>query len=170
MWRGAKPAQDDAAWLIQRRVRTIVNLELLTTIGGVRPGQLSNSGSRAVTFAYPIGSQRRDSPALLDDHVAHFLASSTTSPNPSTCTAARTEPDGVMVAAYRVIRSKCERRRGDRGDEAYRGILFKPTPNTFGVCRRNAARRFAAKRPRGYEIGTGFPDCLRIRKCDVSKR
>src|SRR5258708_20480370 len=29
MWRGAKPAQDGAAWLIQRGVRTIVNLELL---------------------------------------------------------------------------------------------------------------------------------------------
>src|SRR6266853_2091303 len=29
LWRGAKPAQDGAAWLIQHRVRTIVNLELL---------------------------------------------------------------------------------------------------------------------------------------------
>src|SRR5437879_7105456 len=29
LWRGAKPAQDGAAWLVQRGVRTIVNLELL---------------------------------------------------------------------------------------------------------------------------------------------
>src|SRR5438552_10806455 len=29
LWRGAKPAQDGAAWLIQHGVRTIVNLELL---------------------------------------------------------------------------------------------------------------------------------------------
>src|SRR2546426_11172455 len=29
LWRGAKPAQDSAAWLIQRGVRTILHLELL---------------------------------------------------------------------------------------------------------------------------------------------
>src|SRR6058998_1821421 len=35
LWRGAKPAQDGAAWLIQRGVRTVVNLELLHDDRGV---------------------------------------------------------------------------------------------------------------------------------------
>src|SRR2546427_12780379 len=77
LWRGAKPAQDGAAWLIQRGVRTIVNLELLhddsRVFGVVKPA----SGGRREAAYFRIADWEPNAvlaPALLDVHVAHFLA------------------------------------------------------------------------------------------------
>src|SRR5260370_9721267 len=46
LWRGAKPAQDGAAWLMQRGVRTIVNLDLLhDDLRAFRGSRLANTAT-----------------------------------------------------------------------------------------------------------------------------
>src|SRR5882762_12035029 len=77
LWRGAKPAQDGAAWLIQHRVRTIVNLELLHD-----DRQVFGRAKLANADRYEVGYFRIPdwepnvilAPSLLDNRVAHFLA------------------------------------------------------------------------------------------------
>ena len=129
MWRGAKPAPDGAAWLIQRGVRTIVNLELLhddrRALGQVKPAKADK---------YELGYFRIPgwepnvvfAPALLDDHVAHFLAVVDDQPKPVYvhCRSGQNRT-GVMVAAYRVI---VEGTSADAAIEEmgrYQGIWFR---------------------------------------------
>src|SRR5712691_10320766 len=85
LWRGAKPAQDGAAWLVQRGVRTIVNLELLhddrRAFGEARP----TSAGRYELAYFRVSDWEPNAvlaPALLDDHVAHFLAVVDKQPKP----------------------------------------------------------------------------------------
>lgn len=107
LWRGAKPDKDDAAWLVEQGVRTIVNLELLhddkAAFDQVR---LDNNGKFEVDYF-----RVRDweplpmiAPKLSDNHVAHFLAIMSEAPKPVYvhCRSGQNRT-GVMVAAYRVI-------------------------------------------------------------------
>jgi len=151
MWRGAKPAQDGAAWLIQRRVRTIVNLELLH--GDQRvfgQAKLASPGRYEVGY-FRISDWEPNAvlaPALLDGHVAHFLAVVDDQPKPVYvhCRSGQNRT-GVMVAAYRVIVE------GVSADEAieemrrYRGIWFKADSGyirSLSPERREEIRRRAA--------------------------
>jgi len=151
MWRGAKPAQDGAAWLIQRRVRTIVNLELLHVDQRVfSQAKLASPGRYEVVY-FRISDWEPNAvlaPALLDGHVAHFLAVVDDQPKPVYvhCRSGQNRT-GVMVAAYRVIVE------GVSADEAieemrrYRGIWFKADSGyirSLSPERREEIRRRAA--------------------------
>jgi hypothetical protein len=129
MWRGAKPARDGAAWLIQHRVRTIVNLELLHDDRRVfGQAKLASAGRyEAGYFRIPDWEPNvMLAPSVLDDHVAHFLAVVNAQPKPTYvhCRSGQNRT-GVMVAAYRVIVE------GVSADEAieemrrYQGIWFE---------------------------------------------
>lgn len=107
LWRGARPDTVGAAALVERGVRTVVNLEWL------------NDDRKAFDEARVPGDQRYDvqyyrvpdweplvvlAPRKLDDHVAHFLALTRTQPKPIFvhCRSGQNRT-GVMVAAYRVF-------------------------------------------------------------------
>jgi len=175
MWRGAKPAQDGAAWLVQHRVRTIVNLELLhddrRVFGQVK---LANAGRYEVVY-FRISDWEPNAvlaPALLDDHVAHFLAVVDKQPKPVYvhCRSGQNRT-GVMVAAYRVIVEGLSRDAAIAEMRRYQGIWFKADSayiRSLSSERREAIRRKAAawmpklKRDSRIVCGNG--------KCDVSKR
>ena len=129
LWRGAKPAQDGAAWLIQHGVRTIVNLELLhddrRAFGEARP----TSAGRYELAYFRISDWEANAvlaPALLDEHVAHFLAVVDKQPKPVYvhCRSGQNRT-GVMVAAYRVIVEGLSRDAAIAEMRRYQGIWFK---------------------------------------------
>jgi len=175
MWRGAKPAQDGAAWLIQRRVRTIVNLELLhDDRRAFGQAKLSNSGRYEAGY-FRISDWEPNAviaPALLDDHVAHFLAVVDDQPKPVYvhCRSGQNRT-GVMVAAYRVIVEGASVDEAIEEMRRYRGIWFKADSvyiRSLSPERREEIRRKAAawipKLERDSRIVCEYG------KCDVSKR
>ena len=103
LWRGAKPAPDGAAWLIQHQVRTIVNLELLHD-----DRQVFGQANLANADKYEVGYFRVPdwepnailAPSVLDNHIAHFLAVVSAQPKPIYvhCRSGQNRT-GVMVAA-----------------------------------------------------------------------
>lgn len=107
LWRGGRPDKDDATWLIQQGVRTIVNLELI--LDGRRA---FDQATIADANNYDVGYFRIHdwepltvlAPSVEDDHIAHFLAIISQQPKPvyvhCRCGTKRTS---VMVAAYRVL-------------------------------------------------------------------
>jgi protein tyrosine/serine phosphatase len=151
LWRGAQPAPDGAAWLMQRGVRTIVNLELLHDDRRVfRQARLANAGRYEVGYFHIPDWEPNAllAPALLDDHVAHFLAVVDDQPKPVYvhCRSGQNRT-GVMVAAYRVIVEGAGADEAIEGMRRYRGIWFKAdsgyirglSPERRGEIRRKAA-------------------------------
>src|SRR6266853_5255070 len=128
LWRGAKPAQDGAAWLMQRGVRTIVNLELLhddrRAFGEARPASGRYEAGYFRIFDWEPNAVL--APAVLDDHVAHFLAVVDKQPKPVYvhCRSGQNRT-GVMVAAYRVIVEGLSRDAAIAEMRRYQGIWFK---------------------------------------------
>ncbi len=174
LWRGAKPAQDGAAWLIQRGVRTIVNLELLHDDRGVfGEAKPANSGRHAAGY-FRIADWEPNvvlAPALLDDHVAHFLAVVGEQPKPVYvhCRSGQNRT-GVMVAAYRVI---VEGMSADQAIEEmgrYQGIWFKADSayiRSLSPARREQIRRkVAGWRPK---LKRDSRIVCENGKCEVSK-
>jgi len=107
LWRGGKPDKDDAAWLIQQGVRTIVNLELILD-------DKRAFGQATVEDAnnYEVGYFRVQdweplrilAPSVVDDHIAHFLAIVSQQPKPVYVHCRYGENrTGVMVAAFRIL-------------------------------------------------------------------
>ena len=151
LWRGAKPAQDGAAWLMQRGVRTIVNLELLhddrRVFGEARPA----SAARHEAGYFRISDWEPNAviaPALLDRHVAHFLAVVDKQPKPVYvhCRSGQNRT-GVMVAAYRVIVEGLSRDAAIAEMRRYQGIWFKADSayiRSLSSERRDEIRRRAA--------------------------
>ena len=174
LWRGAKPAQDGAAWLIQHRVRTIVNLELLhddlRVFGQVKP---ANAGRYEAGY-FRISDWEPNAviaPALLDDHVAHFLAVVDSRPKPVYvhCRSGQNRT-GVMVAAYRVIVEGASRDAAIAEMRRYQGIWFKADSayiRSLSSERRDEIRRKAAAwRPK---LERGSKIVCENGKCRVSK-
>jgi rhodanese/phosphatase family protein len=151
LWRGAKPAQDGTAWLIQRGVRTIANLELLhddrRVLGESRP---AIAGRRELGY-FRISDWEPNAvlaPAILDDHVAHFLAVVDKQPKPVYvhCRSGQNRT-GVMVAAYRVIVEGLSRDAAIAEMRRYQGIWFKADSayiRSLSSERREQIRRKAA--------------------------
>ena len=151
LWRGAKPAQDGAAWLIQHGVRTIVNLELLhddrRAFGEARP----TSAGRYELAYFRISDWEANAvlaPALLDEHVAHFLAVVDKQAKPVYvhCRSGQNRT-GVMVAAYRVIVEGLSRDAAIAEMRRYQGIWFKADSayiRSLSSERREEIRRKAA--------------------------
>lgn len=107
LWRGAKPDKDDAAWLIQHGVRTIVNLELIhddKRAFGEATVEDANSYEVGYFRIYDWEPLRIMAPSVVDDHIAHFLAIVSQQPKPVYVHCRYGENrTGVMVAAYRVL-------------------------------------------------------------------
>ena len=107
LWRGAKPDEQGAAWLVAHGVRTVVNLELLHD-------DLANFGVAKNDVALKTDIQYfrlRDweplaifAPSIKDQNVAQFLAIMQQSPKPVYvhCRSGQNRT-GVMVAAYRLL-------------------------------------------------------------------
>ena len=151
LWRGAKPAQDGAAWLIQRGVRTIVNLELLHDDRRVFAEARPVNGGRHEAGYFRIADWEPNAvlaPALLDDHVAHFLAVVDNQPKPVYvhCRSGQNRT-GVMVAAYRVIVEGASADSAIEEMGRYQGIWFKADSayiRSLSPERREKIRRKAA--------------------------
>jgi len=129
LWRGARPGTDGAAWLIKQGVRTVVNLELLLE-------------DRAAFEAAPVASEGhyeagyfrlRDweplpllAPAVVDDHVAHFLAIVSGQPKPVYvhCRSGQNRT-GLMVAAYRVVMEGMPAEEAIAEMGRYKGLWFE---------------------------------------------
>ena len=129
LWRGARPDKDDAAWLIQRGVRTIVNLELIFD-------DMHTFGDATIEDAnnYEVGYFRIHdwepllilAPPIADDHVAHFLAIVSQQPKPVYVHCRYGENrTGVMVAAYRVLIEGVGDEEAIEEMRAYQGRWFK---------------------------------------------
>src|SRR5882762_4321825 len=175
MWRGAKPAQDGAAWLIQHRVRTIVNLELLhddrQVFGRVKPASadLHEAGYFRISDWEPNAVL---APALLDDHVAHFLAVVDDQPKPVYvhCRSGQNRT-GVMVAAYRVIVEGASADSAIEEMGRYQGIWFNADSayiRSLSPERREEIRRKAAAWISKLERDSSI--VCENGKCEVSKR
>ena len=151
LWRGAKPAQDGAAWLIQRGVRTIVNLELLHDDRRVFARAKPASAGRYEAGYFRIADWEPNAviaPARLDDHVARFLAVVDSQPKPVYvhCRSGQNRT-GVMVAAYRVIVEGLSRDAAIAEMRRYQGIWFKADSayiRSLSSERRDQIRRKAA--------------------------
>ena len=174
LWRGAKPAQDGAAWLMQRGVRTIVNLELLhddrRAFGEAR---LASAGRyEAGYFRIPDWEPNAVlAPALLDDHVARFLAVVDKQPKPVYvhCRSGQNRT-GVMVAAYRVIVEGVSRDAAIAEMRRYQGIWFTADSayiRSLSSERRDEIRRKAAAWKPKLERGSKI--VCENGKCKVSK-
>ena len=107
LWRGARPDLDGATWLLQHGVRTVVNLELLHGDDAAF-GQATAADATGHEVGYFHIQEWEPlpllAPAVVDDHVAHFLALVSQQPKPIYvhCRSGLNRT-GVMVAAYRVL-------------------------------------------------------------------
>lgn len=133
LWRGAKPDKDDAAWLIQQGVRTIVNLELIHDDKGAF-NQATVDGANNYEVGYfrihdwePF---RILAPSLADDHVAHFLAIVSQQPKPIYVHCRYGENrTGVMVAAYRVLIENVTKEEAIEEMSRYKALWLKVDEN-----------------------------------------
>jgi hypothetical protein len=129
LWRGAKPDVVAATELVNRGVRTVVNLELAhddrDAFRDARP-----------SVSQPLGIEYfriRDwepnvvlAPGLLDRHVAEFIAITRGQPKPIYvhCRSGQNRT-GVMVAAYRVLEESQPIDSAVAEMAGYQGIWFK---------------------------------------------
>ncbi|WP_295449821.1 dual specificity protein phosphatase family protein [uncultured Thiodictyon sp.] len=158
LWRGAKPDQQGAAWLIAQGVRTIVNLELVNEDDSAfRRANVADQGFHEVRLF-----RLRDSElapimptALEDNRVAWFLSIVDQQPQPVYvhCREGQNRT-GVMVAAYRVIVEGVSAERAIEEMRRYHGMWFDTSARYIralspqridGIRRQAKARQSHAK-------------------------
>jgi protein tyrosine/serine phosphatase len=129
LWRGSRPDKDSAAWLIQKGVRTIVNLELI-----LDDKHAFGQATVAVDKSHEVGYFRIHdweplpilAPAIADDHVAHFLAIVRQQPKPIYVHCRYgVNRTGLMVAAYRVLIEGASNVDAVEEMRLYQGLWFK---------------------------------------------
>ncbi len=107
LWRGGKPNDLGAAWLINNGIKSVVNLELLhDDLPSLTSAKVASNDTTEVTYFKvrnwePIAAI---SPKRQDQHVARFLAIMAVSPKPVYvhCRSGQNRT-GVNVAAYRML-------------------------------------------------------------------
>jgi protein tyrosine/serine phosphatase len=129
LWRGGKPDKDDAAWLIQRGVRTIVNLELIhDDKSAFDQAKAADTNTHEVGYfrIYDWEPLRIFAPSVVDDHVAHFLAIVSQQPKPVYvhCRYGMNRT-GVMVAAYRILIERVSDEEAIEEMQRYKGIWLE---------------------------------------------
>jgi protein tyrosine phosphatase (PTP) superfamily phosphohydrolase (DUF442 family) len=130
LWRGARPDKDDAAWLIQQGVRTIVNLELIhDDKPAFSQAIVADADNHEVDYFHindwePLPMV---APSVADDHVAYFLAIMSQQPKPVYvhCRSGKNRT-GVMIAAYRIIIEGSSDKKAIEEMGLYQGRWFKP--------------------------------------------
>lgn len=129
VWRGAKPDAQGAAALVSLGVKTLVNLELLhDDLDAFHAARPSMPGSASIDY-FRIRDWEPNviiAPALLDSHVADFIAIVKTRARPIYvhCRAGQNRT-GVMVAAYRVLLEGMAIESAIAEMQKYQGVWFK---------------------------------------------
>ncbi|MBV8741091.1 MAG: dual specificity protein phosphatase family protein [Sinobacteraceae bacterium] len=106
MWRGERPSRDDASWLLQHGVRTVVNLEVFISDRYAFDRTHAPAGRQEVQYYHipdfePVHLVNW---SLLDAHVAEFIAIVRRAPKPVYVHCLDgLDRTGVLIAAYRVL-------------------------------------------------------------------
>ena len=107
LWRGAKPDENGAAWLIDNGVRTIVNLETAhDDLPTIRQANITNPGTFQIEyFLVPHSELQVFNCSKQDECVVHFLAIASQQARQPVYVHCRDGQNrtGVMVAAYKII-------------------------------------------------------------------
>ena len=106
LWRGERPSRDDASWLLQHGVRTVVNLEVFISDRYAFDRTHAPAGMQEVQYYHipdfePVHLVNW---SLLDAHVAEFIAIVKRAPKPVYVHCLDgLDRTGVLIAAYRVL-------------------------------------------------------------------
>jgi protein-tyrosine phosphatase len=106
VWRGERPSRDDASWLLDHGVRTVVNLEVFVSDRVAFDHARAPPSARQVQYYHvpdfePVHLVNW---SLLDTHVAHFVAIVKRAPKPVYVHCMDgLDRTGVLIAAYRVL-------------------------------------------------------------------
>jgi len=106
IWQGERPSRSDASWLLEHRVGTVVNLEVL--LDDRHAFEQASAPQREFVVEYyhvpdyePVHLVNW---SLLDDHVAHFLAIVAAAPKPVYVHCLDgIDRSNVLIASYRVL-------------------------------------------------------------------
>ena len=107
LWAGGRPDKNDAAWLVEQGIRTVVDLEILhSDASAFAHAEVGDSKTHQLHYFHVPDWEPLPmiAPSLEDDRVAKVLAITTTEPGPifvhCRCGMKRT---ALMVAAHRVV-------------------------------------------------------------------
>ena len=107
LWRGERPNEGDATWLVEHRVGTIVNLEEIQDDHAAFDAAVTTPDFAHTMDYYHLPDfepLHMISWSLLDTHVARFLAIVSEAPKPVYVHCMDgLDRTGVMIAAYRVL-------------------------------------------------------------------
>ncbi len=129
LWRGGKPTTAGFEWLVEKGVKSVVNLELLyddlESLVGVKgtTKPVKEIGYFKVRNWEPIAVL---SPKLQDEHIARFLAIMAVSPKPVYvhCRSGQNRT-GINVAAYRLFVEGMETEAAIADMKLYNGHWFE---------------------------------------------
>ncbi len=129
LWRGAKPDAEGATALLSLGVKTVVNLELLhSDLDAFRAARPPTATSASIDYFLVRDWEPNVvmMPALLDAHVADFIAIAKTQATPIYvhCRSGQNRT-GVMIAAYRVLLEGVPMESAIAEMQKFNGLWFK---------------------------------------------